>query len=141
MGTDDRQSVLEAAVGLKLLSTDWVRHGLLHTIHRKQAYVQKQKTEQEMPKYPKKIPCKGNQCSYFSVRERRRRALSEARWVESDRVYTLGTLTNVKLLHIRQQVQSVRYRGKIKSMKCGRIIAYLAIPLSLPPPSLQSASR
>lgn len=51
MGTDDRQSVLEAAVGLKLLSVDWVRHGPLHTIHRKQAYMQTQKTEQEMPKY------------------------------------------------------------------------------------------
>lgn len=75
MGTDARLSALEAAVGLKLLSMDWVRRGPLHTVHRKQAYVQTQRTDQEMPKYPKKIPCKGNQWSCFSVRERRRQAL------------------------------------------------------------------
>lgn len=54
--TGNRPSVLEAAVGLKPLLPDWVRQRLLHTIRRKQAYVQK--AGGEMPKYPMKYHAK-----------------------------------------------------------------------------------
>lgn len=104
MGTDARLSALEAAVGLKLLSMDWVRRGPLHTVHRKQAYVQTQRTDQEMPKYPKKYHAKETS-GVVSVSERGEGRQCERRGRRKrQKVYTPGTLKNVKFLYIRQQV-------------------------------------